>query len=149
MRSIVLAVVFLGCGVSGAARADTIPVSMSTEDAALAMLLPASGVPEWTSVENIALMGSLYQLIMTLGGDEAEISALFGPGGALAGYGTPADPSDPSVNSLVVSTSDSVSVVPEPATIGLPAGALVFLLWYATRRVRKIRHHHGPLQRTD
>jgi hypothetical protein len=135
------------------ARADLIPVTISADDSALLSSLSGGSDPEWTTASNIALTGSLFELVMSLGGNEADIAALFQPGGALAGYsgGTVlvSDAGSNVVSGAVsnVVTSYPASSTPEPATMGLLFGALLLLFWYAMRRVRKI--HHGPLQRSD
>jgi hypothetical protein len=163
---LILAMAVLGAGL-GAALADTIPVTISPDDAADSVNTLAGGDdPEWTSASNIDLTGSLLDLITTLGGNSADIAALFQPGAALAGYaGAPSTSSTPSdvvtdVASNVVDdavsnadTTDSSASTPEPATMGLLFAALLFLIWYAGRRVRKIHRYtsnqHGPLQRSD
>ena len=164
---LILAMAALSAGLA-AARADTIPVTISPDDAADPVNTLAGGDdPEWTSASNIDLTGSLLDLITTLGGNSADIAALFQPGAALAGdAGTPSTPSslvtdaasnvaDDAVSSVVSSpgTAESASSTPEPATMGLLFAALLFLIWYAGRRVRKIHRYtsnpHGPLQRSD
>ena len=134
---------FLG---KGKARADTIAIAMTPEDASNTVNTLAGGTdPEWTSQPNIDLTGNLLLLIEELGGNPADIAALYQPGAALADS---APASSPTVSDAVgnVVTSD-MSSVPEPATIVLPVAAAVLLLLYAVRRARKIRRQNVPLQR--
>ena len=140
---------------SRAGCADAIPVTISPDDAAdSSTSLSGGDDPEWTTASNIALTDSLLALVTTLGGNSADIGALFQPGAALAG--------DAVVSTPVISvTGSSGTNIPEPATIGLPIAGLLLLMWYAARRVRVIRQDastdaltypfidHGPLHRSD
>lgn len=135
-------------------NADTIPVTISPNDASDSggsiSLLGLSDDPEWTTAENNELLGNLLELITTLGGNSADIAELYQPGAVFASdaivSGTPLV--TPVVTSAIAPVSQ-VSNVPEPVTMGLLGGALLFLVGYASRCLRKINFHHGPLQRSD
>jgi hypothetical protein len=128
-------------------RADTIPVTMSPDDASDSnVLLGIGDDPEWTTPGNNELLENLLELITTLGGNSADIAGLYQPGAVFAsdapGLGTP-------LVTSAITPASQVSNVPEPVTMGLLGGALFFLVGYASRRLRKINLHHGPLQRSD
>jgi hypothetical protein len=110
----------------------------------------------WTSDANAALYTNMLALITTLGGDQALIAQLFEPGAVFAGQ----------TNPLTVANSQAVvnfqefsapSGVPEPATMGLLGGTLLFLCCYAFFLAGSVRgakrqpptEAHGPIQSTD
>jgi hypothetical protein len=156
MRSKCAIAVLLFC-LSGLqrSRADTIPVTMSPNDASDANVLAGIGNdPDWTTPGNNELLGNLLGLITALGGNSADIAELYQPGAVFASDVPVSGISlvTPVVTSAItpgVPSGEQVSNVPEPVTMGLLGGALLFLIGYARRRLRKINLHHGPLQRSD
>jgi len=136
-----------------------IPVTISPDDASNSNVLAGlSDDPDWTTPENNELLGNLLELITTLGGNTADIAELYQPGAVFALDGAPVvTPVDtPVVTSAItpvvtsaITPAAQISNVPEPVTMGLLGGALLFLVGYARRRLRKINLHHGPLQRSD
>jgi len=129
-------------------RADTIPVAMSPDDASDSNVLAGiSDDPEWTTPENDELLGNLLELITSLGGDSADIAELYQPGAVFASDVPVSD--TPLVTTSAIAPTAQVSNVPEPVTMGLLVGPLLFLVGYASRRLWKINLHHGPLQRSD
>jgi hypothetical protein len=139
-------------------RADLIPVTIALQDygldtpadlAAIASIeswLDPDAGPYWTTPENNYLLGNLLDLVTTLGGDSAEIAALFAPGAVFADVLVPPVPM--AGGTVLTSTDQEQGSVPEPATMGLLGGALLLLSIYAMRRLRNI-YLHGPLQRSD
>ena len=132
-------------------RADMIPVTISPDDASNSNVLAGlSDDPDWTTPENNELLGNLLELITTLGGNTADIAELYQPGAVFALDGAPVvTPVDTPVVTSAITPAAQISNVPEPVTMGLLGGALLFLVGYARRRLRKINLHHGPLQRSD
>ena len=122
-----------------------------------------SQVPQWTNGHNQALTGNLLNLLTTLGGDDSQIGLLFQPG---AVFGHPALPKGARAESPLVAQlagnslspvyspqgssqrSSQPSSVPEPATLGVLAGSLVLLSFYAMYCARKIELDES-LQRID
>jgi hypothetical protein len=91
----------------------------------------------WTTNANAALYTNLLALITTLGGDQSMIAELFQPGAVFAGQTNP--------YAVAVQSFSTQTATPEPATIGLFGGGLLFLCCYAFWRKRS----YGPIQRTD
>ena len=147
------------------ARANTIPSSVVIGHEP-DILPPAdysffefSQVPQWTNGHNQALTGNLLNLVTTLGGDNSQIGLLFQPGAvfghpALAQGARAESPLVPQLPGYSLSPvyssqgSSQGSSVPEPTTLGLLAGSLVLLSYYAIYRVRKIELHES-LERID
>jgi hypothetical protein len=101
----------------------------------------------WTTNANAALYSNLFALITTLGGEQSMIDELFQPGAIFAGEGDPFV----QVNGqalLSIQGTSSQSGVPEPATMGLLGGALLFFCCYAFLRSARTLSH-GPIQRAD
>jgi hypothetical protein len=89
----------------------------------------------WTSDANAALYANMLLLITTLGGDQSMISQLFQPGAIFAGQTNPyAAVSQPQI---ALQTSGAQGAAPEPGTMGLLGGALLFLCCYAFYRQAK------------
>ena len=99
----------------------------------------------WTSDANAALYSNLLLLITTLGGDQGMMSQLFQPGAVFSGQGQP---------QIVLQGSGSQGAVPEPGTMGLIGGTLLFLCCYAfyrTDRMNRLARQdqpNGPIQPT-
>ena len=144
------------------ARADLIPVTVALEDdgmdspanlaaiSTLESLIDPGGGANWTTQANNALLGNILNLVMTVGGDSAEIAELFQPGAIFADV---LEPTLPLVStSALAQSSETPVAVPEPATMGFLGGALLFLRsllsLYAMRPLRNI-NLHGPLFRSD
>lgn len=139
-------------------RADLIPVTIALEEdglespsdlsavSAIESLIDPGAGPDWTTEANNILLGNLLDLVTSLGGDSADIAALFQPGAIFADV---LEPTVPMVSgSDLASGPQNSDGVPEPATMGLLGGAMLLLSLYAMRRLRKI-YLHGPLQRSD
>jgi hypothetical protein len=98
---------------------------------------------QWTNARNLGVTDGLLNLILALGGGSSPLmSQLYAPGAVFA---TPEAPV--AVASGVVAV-DTVQIVtqaqpsgsaPEPASIGLLAGATMLLLSWALIRVRKMK----------
>ena len=134
--------------------ADTVITGPTPSDISLSMLEieqelfgfdPADGYSIaqqnqlWTSNANAALYSNLLALITTLGGDDSLIAQLFQPGAIFAGEVDPA--ASTGSQPLIVTGDESLQPsVPEPATMGLFGGALLFLCCYALVRSGRVRH---------
>jgi hypothetical protein len=138
---------------------DDPSVSMLELEAELFGLNPAdfysvSGSDPFWNADNASLYGNLGALILSLGGDSSMISQLFVGGGAFSGGGSLGQPA---ASANVLSGGDNQSPTPEPATMGLLGGALLFFGCYAIYRSRKLRpelaspprEHDGPTRRFD
>jgi hypothetical protein len=108
----------------------------------------------WTSNANAALYSNMLALITTLGGDQGLIAELFQPGAIFAGQSNPLlVASTPAVSNFEVLSSQAP--VPEPATMGLLGGTLLFLCCYALLRTARVKAalrrmpSYGPIRRTD
>lgn len=140
------------------ANADLIPVNVALEEDGLdspadlaaistvESLIDPGGGANWTTQANNALLANILNLVMTIGGDSAEIAELFQPGAIFA------DVLEPGVPILGTSgrvlSSETPVAVTEPATMGLLGGPLLLLSLYAMRRPGNI-NLHGPLLRSD
>jgi hypothetical protein len=135
-----------------AAYADLIPVTIALEEdglntpanlaaiSTLESLIDPGGGANWTTEANNVLLGNMLNLVTTLGGDSAEIAQLFQPGAIFADV---LEPTVPLISTFSLTQgSETPGVVPEPATIVLLAGALLFLSLYEI-------NFHGPLLRSD
>jgi hypothetical protein len=80
----------------------------------------------WTSNANAALYSNMLLLITTLGGDQGMMSQLFQPGAIFSGQ-----------PQFAVQSSGAQGTVPEPGTMGLLGGTLLFLCCYAFYRQAK------------
>jgi hypothetical protein len=113
---------------------------------ALEFLIDPGDGANWTTEANNALLGNILNLVITIGGDSAEIAELFQPGAIFADVLEPTVP--PFSTSGPVLSSETPVAVPEPATMDLLGGALFPLSLYAMCRLRNI-NLHGPLLRSD
>lgn len=101
----------------------------------------------FTTDANAELYSNLLALITTLGGDQSMIDELFAPGAIFAGQTDPFAQVSGQAQLSIQETAPQ-SGVPEPATMGLLGGALLFFCCYAFLRSVKTRSH-GPIQRAD
>ena len=98
----------------------------------------------WTTDTNAALYNNMLLLITTLGGDPNLIAQLFQPGAVFSGQGNPL--ATPSLQSALVldSVSTQSSATPEPATMDLFGGALLFFCCFALLRDRQLKAAPAP-----
>jgi hypothetical protein len=93
----------------------------------------------WTSPENIATLNYWLSLVMELGGDPSLLAQLYG-----LGMISSSAPVALTVNQ--VSSQESPSDVPEPATLRFFIGALALLGLNATQRARRLRNGLVPAE---
>lgn len=112
----------------------------------------AAGSHLWTNDSNAALYGNMLLLITTLGGNQGMMSQLFQPGATFSSKPNPY--AQVSSAQIVLQGSSAQGAVPEPGTMGLLGGTLLFLCCYGFYRTdrtnRLVRQHllNGPIQPT-
>lgn len=118
------------------------PISMLELEAELMQLDPAdfyalSEQSPFLNAGNQHLYSNLEQLILTLGGNQQMIAELFEQGGVFSGGAGGAGGGGGAGAQVVLSgASAQSSSTPEPDTMGLLGGTLLFLCLYAAWRLR-------------